>query len=84
MVYSASFAGIIIFILGVIRDYVGPGLSLIATKLVLVLGYLLMWQAVPGKSDNLLYGWVLQYGSGVSQMIATLPCCRLFEWLGWT
>ena len=60
MVYSASFAGIIIFGLGVIRDYLGPGLSLIATKLTLALGYLLMWQAVPGESDNLLYGWVFQ------------------------
>ena len=60
MVYSASFAGIIIFGLGVIRDYLGPGLSLIATKLTLTLGYLLLWQAVPGESDNLLYGWVFQ------------------------
>jgi len=80
MVYAASFAGLIIFMLGVIRDYLGPGLSLIATKIVLTLGYVMMWQAVPGELDNLLYGWVLQYGAGVTLMIGNLPNSRLFEW----
>ena len=37
-------------------------------------------QAVPGKTDYLLYGWVVQLGAGISLQIAIFPNARLFTW----
>jgi len=64
---------------GLLRDYLGFGPGLLIMKSLITIGYILLANAEPLGSDNLLYGWVLQYGSAISQLFFYIQLARLFD-----
>ncbi|CAG5110417.1 Oidioi.mRNA.OKI2018_I69.chr2.g4825.t1.cds [Oikopleura dioica] len=76
---SGALAGVVLMIAGVLRDHLGFGPSLLIMKSFVTIGYILLANAQPGVSDNLLYGWALQYGSAVSMLFFYIQLARLFD-----
>ena len=66
-------------IAGLLRDNLGFGLGLLIVKSSVTVGYILLAVAEPGVSDNLLYGWTIQYGSAASMFLFYLQLPRLFD-----
>ena len=79
MSVSGALAGVVLMIAGVLRDHLGFGPGLLIMKSFVTIGYVLLANAEPDVSDNLLYGWMLQYGSAVSMLFFYIQLARLFD-----
>jgi len=66
---AVSILGPFTFILGLARDYLAFGWCRAICFCVLIFSYLMMAFAEPGKSDWMLYFWILQFVSGTTLMI---------------
>ena len=76
---AGAVAGVILMLSGLLRDHLGFGPGLLIMKSLVTIGYILLANAEPLSSDNLLYGWALQYGSAVSQLFFYIQLARLFD-----
>lgn len=76
---AGAVAGVIVMLSGLLRDHLGFGPGLLIMKSLIVISYILVANAEPLVSDNLLYGWALQYGSAVSQLFFYIQLARLFD-----
>lgn len=76
---AGAVAGVILMLGGLLRDHLGFGPGLLIMKSLVAIGYILLANAEPLVSDNLLYGWALQYGSAVSQLFFYIQLARLFN-----
>jgi len=75
---AVSILGPFTFILGLARDYLAFGWCRAICFCVLIFSYLIMAFAEAGKSDWMLYFWILQFVSGTTLMISYFHLAKLF------
>ena len=66
------------FLLGLARDYLAFGWCRAICFVVLIFSYFMLALAEPGKTDWMLYFWILQFGSGTTLMLSYFHIAKLF------